>query len=279
MTRISLILTVLLAGLFGVGAWGSYRWHRQSTDAATRLECCAVANPLTYDPAVELAGLPDPVQRYFRYVLRPGQVMIRRARQVQTGEFNMGKGWTPLRASQTSIVRSPGFVWDARLAVVPRLLDAEVRDSYSNGNASMTAKVLGLVTMMDLPNGPELASGALQRHLAESVFFPTALLPSQGVVWTPIDADSARATLTDRDITVSLDFHFDNTTGEITGAYTKGRYKEKNGMYSLMPWETTCSQYEERGGMKIPIKADVAWIVEGQRMPYWRASITQIEYE
>lgn len=278
MTRVFLVLVVAFAVLFGVGAWGSLQWRKDSSAAAAKLECCAVANPMTYDPDQELTGLPDPVQRYFRNVLRPGQVMIRRARQVQEGEFAMNGGWSRMRASQVSVVRSPGFVWDARISMLAGLVDARVRDSYSSGNASMTAKVLGLVTMVDAPNGPELATAALQRHLGEAIWFPTALLPSQGVVWTALDSHSARATLTDNGVSVSLDFRF-NEAGEVTGTYTAARYKESGGKFVLESWVSTCSDYGERGGMKIPLRAEVAWVSHGNNEPYWRARITEIEYE
>lgn len=279
MTRVFLVLVVVFAALFGAGAWGSMQWQKDSTAAAAKLECCAVANPMTYNPDVELTGLPEPVQRYFRNVLRPGQVLIRRARQVQEGEFAMNGGWSRMRASQVSVANSPGFVWDARIAMAGGLMDARVRDSYASGNASMTAKVLGLVTLVDAPNGPELATGALQRHLGEAVWFPTALLPSQGVTWTAIDANTSRATITDRGVTASLNFRF-NAAGEVTGTFTEGRYKAiDGGKFVLEPWTSTCSDYAERGGMKIPLRAEVAWGAAERSVPYWRARITAIEYE
>jgi hypothetical protein len=276
----TIVLVVVLA-LLAAGATGSYRWQHETSTAIANLECCAVANPLTYDPLTELARLPAPVRRYFEKVLRPGQVMIRRAHHTQEGEFRRGgdKGaWARLSARQTSVVHSPGFVWDARIAVVPALLPVQVRDLYSGGKAEMSAKILGLVTMAHAEDAPELASAALQRHLGEAMWFPTALLPSQGVVWTELGTDSARATLTDKGVTASLEFRFAKS-GEIVGTYTDARFQEANGRFVAKPWEAVCSDWAERGGMLVPLRAEVAWIENGKRVPYWRARVVEIEFE
>jgi hypothetical protein len=49
------------------------------------------------------------------------------------------------------------------------------------------------------------------RYLAEAVWLPTALLPVNGVRWSPIDENRALATLQgDDDVSVSLEFRFEN---------------------------------------------------------------------
>ena len=72
----------------------------------------------------------------------------------------------------------------------------------------MRGAILGLVPVVNAADDPQLRAGALQRYLAESVWFPTALLPSEGLRWTPVDEAHARATLTDHGISVTLEFEF-----------------------------------------------------------------------
>jgi hypothetical protein len=129
-------------------------------------------------------GLPAPVARHFRNALKPGQPIIKRARVTWKGEFNMGEpgkdNWKPFTAVQDFVPSAPGFVWDARIAMAPGVT-ALVRDGFVDGAGSMLAKVMGLITVADSHDTPALAVGALQRYLGEAVWFPTALLPSQGV--------------------------------------------------------------------------------------------------
>ena len=68
----------------------------------------------------------------------------------------------------------------------------------------MHAALLGLVTLADIRGTSEVAQGELLRFLAEAAWYPTALLPSQGVRWEALDGISARATLTDGATMVAL---------------------------------------------------------------------------
>ena len=70
---------------------------------------------------------------------------------------------------------------------------------------------------------PELNQGALQRYLAEAVWYPTALFPSEHLSWTPIDERKALATLTSHGTSVSLEFHF-NREGEVAAIYAPQRW-------------------------------------------------------
>nr|WP_228546386.1 DUF6544 family protein [Halegenticoccus tardaugens] len=116
--------------------------------------------------------------------------------------------------------------------------------------------------------------GELVRYLAEAVWFPTALLPSQGVEWKPIDDRSARATLEHGDVTASLVFHFDDEH-RITRVTTE-RYRQEDDTYA--PWTGYFREYEEQHGILIPTEAEVEWNLPEGDLPYWRATIEEITY-
>jgi len=84
------------------------------------------------------------------------------------------------------------------------------------------AKVIGLFSVADLRGTPEAARGELMRFLAEAAWYPTALLPSQGVIWTAADRASAHATLHDGVTTVTLLFRF-NEAGLIESVFAADR--------------------------------------------------------
>ena len=77
-------------------------------------------------------------------------------------------------------------------------LNVLVHDAYIAGEEFLQADLLGLVTLADIRDTSEAAQGEQMRFLAEAAWYPTALLPSQGVRWEAIDDLSARATLTCR---------------------------------------------------------------------------------
>jgi hypothetical protein len=275
----AVLLAGAAAGALGAAPfYGARRWRAATTDALTRLGPRRTAR-VTYDPR-ELAGLPAPVARYFRTVLRPGCPMVTRADATWTGEFRTSDrvdGWRPFEATQAWTVRPAGFVWDATIRMAPGV-PVRVRDAFVDGHGSMRAAAWGLVTVVDAQPSRELDAGALQRHLGEAVWFPTALLPSQGVVWTPLTNATAHASLTVADITVGLDVHFD-TEGRIDELFTAARFREVNGRYVATPWRARVSGYHERGGLRVPHEGEVEWRLSTGPLPYWRGRLDSLVVE
>ena len=153
-----------------------------------------------------------------------------------------------------------------------------VRDAYAIGEGVLNAKLFGLLTVMEQPSTLELAHGELMRFFAEAVWYPTALLESQGVVWEAIDNTQASATLTDGTTTVRLVFQFD-AKGLISSVRSDGRYREVNGELVPIPWQGRCWDYELRNGMLVPLEGEVAWMLPEEPKPYWHGRITNLNYE
>jgi hypothetical protein len=178
-----LIVATLLVLVTGVMAYGAWRWHSSTHKLRAQLQGARLPiTPATYD-AREIADLPAPVQRYFRAVLQDGQPLVAVAQIRHAGQFNMGEThaqWREFTSSQMTITRRPGFDWDGRIGMGPGLR-VFVHDAYVAGEGILYAALLGLVTVADLRGTPEMAHGELMRFLAEAVWYPTALLHSQGV--------------------------------------------------------------------------------------------------
>jgi hypothetical protein len=123
---------------------------------------------------------------------------------------------------------------------------------------------------------PEMNSGSLHRYLAEAVWYPTALLPSPTLRWTEIDAIRALATLTNRGVTVSLEFRFAET-GEVTGIYTPERWGTFPGGYRRVPWEGHFRDYRNWDGVLVPTEGDVGWYVGKEWQAVWKGRITAFD--
>jgi hypothetical protein len=259
---------------------GTLSWSQATEQAIRRLDSvrqAGVASAPHYSTA-QLAGLPAPVVRYFGFALPSGVPLIRRARIHWIGEFLMqaGGAWSPFTADQVYVVRPPGYVWDASIRMAP-LVDVRVRDSYAQGVGRVHAKAASLYTVANDGETPEIATAALQRYLAECVFLPTALLPSAGVEWTPIDDSTARATLSDRGVTAIVQFHFaaDGAAARISAL----RYRTTSGTMVPTPWVGTVGNYHRVQGMMVPTSGEAEWELPEGRSPYWRGQLTTAAYE
>ncbi len=116
------------------------------------------------------------------------------------------------------------------------------------------------------------------RFFAEAAWYPPALLPSQGVRWETVDDRSVYATLTEGDISITMLFMFDEE-GLIDAVRAESRGRAVGGEVVPTPWRGRFWQYEERGGMKVPLNGEVAWLPPEGEKPYWRGHITEISYE
>lgn len=258
---------------------GTLLWNRSTARAVRQLGTGASDTWMVVPSREGLGGLPAPVARYFEFALTPGQPLLRSARIKQAGDFRAGgfdAPWSPFTAVQHFTAHPPGFVWDASIRMAP-LATVRVRDSYIEGVGSMKGKMASLIPVVDQSGGPGMAAGALHRYLAESAWFPTALLPGGSVAWEPVDDTTARATMTDGETSVWLDFRFGDR-GEIVSVFTPARLREMDGEYVPTPWGGSFREYQEVDGMMIPMAGEVEWILPEGRLSYWRGRIVSAEY-
>jgi hypothetical protein len=268
-------LIIVCLGLAAV--YGRYRWQLDTDQLRAKLtNGRRTMQPGIYD-SKELEGLPAPVQRFFRTVLKDRQAIVAAVKLSQQGQFNLNEledKWNPFIATQLVITQRLGFDWDARIQMAPGL-NAFVHDTYLLGKGSLHASLLGLFTVAKMSGAPENNQGELLRFFAEALWYPTALLPSQGVRWEAIDDNAARATVTDSAITVSAVFQF-NAEGTIATFRADARYRDK---LTAMPWSGRFWDYAVRNGMLIPLEGEVGWeYPEGTRL-YFKGRTTEINYE
>ncbi len=273
-------------GLVGVGVGltmrsNAVRWNRNTRQIVERLKNLVPDPDMKTVTFEDFNLLPEPVAKYLRLALKDRQPLIRSVRIKQVGELRgLGKSqdnWMSFKASQLCSAMRPGFMWDARIRASP-LIFLQVRDTYITGQGEGQVSVCSLVPLADEHGKQELTEGALMRYLAESVWFPTALLPSTRLAWTPIDTNKALATLTDDGTSVSLEFQF-NAAGEVTGVYASGRYRAVEGKYVLTPWGGQHRSYEERHGMWIPMEGEVEWHLPEGTVSVWKGKIADVKYD
>ena len=278
-TRVTLIAAdALVGGVVGAAVLGARAWDQATARMVARVAAAGRgAHPRTFRAGM-LAGVPAPVARYFEFALSPSQSLVRTARVEHSGEFraSLDAAWSPFRSVQHFSADPPGFVWDARIDMVP-VVDVRVRDSYVGGEAGMLGKVAALVPVVDQQRSPELAAGALHRYLAESAWLPTSLLPREGLVWEAVDDATARVMLTDSGVTVSLDVHF-AASGGIERVEAE-RYRDVDGEGVLTPFVGHFRDYVEVEGMRIPGQGEVEWILPEGRFSYWRGRVERVEYD
>jgi len=274
------IVLLLVALLVGAHLYGAYRWNDGTQELRARLDAArSQVRPQTVDFR-ELEGLPAPVRRYFRAVLEEGQPMVAGVRVQHIGTFNMGETadqWKPFTSDQKVVTQRPGFDWDGRVAVMPGV-PVRVHDAYIAAEGILHASLFGLFSLVDMRGTGDVAEGELMRFFAEAAWYPTALLPSQGVRWEAVDDRSAYATLTEGDISITMLFTF-NEQGLIETVRAEARGRTVGGEVVPTPWQGHFWNYEERGGMRVPLDGEVDWKLPEGAKPYWRGHTPGLSYK
>ena len=267
--RTALLLTAIAVAVpilsVAIGRLLAARRLRRDVDALFKI--APTGPPQIYHES-QLAGLPAPVQRYFRHVLREGQPYLRGLRLRHTGRFktDLAKDWVPIEGEQYITADPPGFIWQGSTR------QFVARDEYVAGRGGLTVRLLGAFPVVH-GTGPHFDQGELQRWLAESAWLPTSLLPSAHLHWTAQDDHAARLTLAHAGQTVSCLVRF-NERDEIEQSETQ-RYQTET---TRMPWVCRYGAYQERHGVRIPTSAEASWLVARQRLPYAQFMVQDLDY-
>ena len=216
----------------------------------------------------QIEKLPEPVQRYFKYVLKEGQPYISSVRLTHKGFFktDLKKDFIKISGEQYFSAQKPQFIWKGTTSMFT------ARDFFIDDKGGLMVTLLNTYTIVDA-KGTNFDEGELQRWMAESLWFPTNFLPSEYVNWVAIDANTAKLLFHYK--TISFDFivRF-NAIGEIVEIegerFMTAEKKEK--------WICKAANYQELNGVKIPIYDQAIWRLKDGDQVYAKFEIQKIEY-
>jgi hypothetical protein len=126
-----------------------------------------------------LAGLDEPVRRYFSHAISDGAALTNGVRMAMSGHIKVGL-WLPFTAEQTVDGRS--FAWRARVGCGPLTL-LRVTDRYAGAAGSTEGRLLGRVTLFHAEDVNTARSAATRAAIESVVFAPSSVLPGRGVTW------------------------------------------------------------------------------------------------
>lgn len=222
--------------------------------------------------AVDLEGFPTVVKKWLTSVGVIGQERIQFIEFSQRGEMKLDPNkeeWINAKAKQYVRINEPAFLWHVDLPMIP-LVDTKGRDFFINGEASMQVYIGSLIPVVNIKNNEKTDESSLSRFLLELPLYPTAAL-EEYISWEGIDDLSARAILSYEGMTVEAVFYF-NEKGMLEKIEAL-RYKENGEKAKRMPCIGEIKAYETFNGMKIPIKIDITWLLNGEEYTWYKLEI------
>ncbi|MDA0163265.1 hypothetical protein OM076_23525 [Solirubrobacter ginsenosidimutans] len=219
-----------------------------------------------------LAGLDEPVRRYFTHAIREGAPLSNGVSMTMRGRIKVGV-WLPFTAEQTVDGRS--FTWRARVGR-GRLTPLEVTDRYADAVGRTEGRLLGRVTLFRSADVDTARSAATRAAIESVVFAPPSVLPHRGVAWRAETEHTlvARFDLAPEHPEVRLRID-DHGALRTVSALRWGNAGEKTFQY--LPFGGEVDAERRFGDLVLPSRASVGWWFDTPRYaPFFKAHITDV---
>lgn len=250
----------------------------------TRSEFSHHANSLAADTAADndvfkeqdIAGLPLPVQKYFRYCGYIGTPKMSSMKASFTDvDFVLDKNkQVKIDYTQYNFVDRPNRIAyiDSSMYGIP----FEGLDAYIDGHGSMKGVLAKSITLFD-QTGPAMDKASLVTFLSECLLVPNAALQGY-IIWEAVDNLHAKATISYYGITASGMFTF-NENGEALAFTTDDREAvTTDGRSEKVRWSAILQDYKENGGIRKPTVLQAIWHYDDGDQIYFNSRDAVIEH-
>jgi hypothetical protein len=274
---------MLLAAAYGYASQGprSFRAEYQRRMDAALSESAGAARPGEVVTEADLARLPAPVAEYVRRSGAVGAERVVNSRGTFRGRIRSGPGapWMTLVGEQFNTYGArPRRLF--RLDAVRFGLPADVLHVFEDGGASMRAKVLSVVPVLDAA-GPDMDRGETVTVFNDLCLLAPAALVDAPVLWQLVDERHVRGTFTCGSQTVSAVLVFDDD-GDLVDFISDDRLRASadGRTFTRQRWSTPVQAYAVFGRRRAMAHGEARWHApepEGE-FAYFEYSLDHITY-
>lgn len=191
----------------------------------------------------------------------------------QDGEMKLSltsDSWHSFTARQTMAVTSCAFSWHARFWPFGCL---SVTDALQAGRGQLDVTALGVIPLVRSRASVALTKGEMQRYLAELPFAPDAMLHNRALGWRVVNANQIAVSCGPAAMQTEVIFAL-NADGRVASATAHDRPRSVKAPHLPTPWRGEFSDYRLQHGRWIPFAGQVAWVINGVEVPYWRGVLS-----
>ena len=186
----------------------------------------------------------------------------------QSGQMWLTPGAKPVpfTAGQTARVAAPGFLWRARVGATV------VADYLTSGTSGLEAKLYGFWSVARMVGGAEARRGESLRYLSELAWNPDAILVNRALEWTVLGPRILKVATGQGEERSEITFDLDSS-GLISSASARARPYLDKGRTSSRPWRGRFWDYQSMGGRLLPVRGEVAWMLDAGEFLYWQGQL------
>ena len=274
------VLWVLVLGvLLILGAFVALRMFDEHADRAewARLRSSTEATAVkTFDPSM-VAGLPDPVRRWFEFAILPGAPLLSVATINMGGEFSLGTKDLPkyqaMKARQ--ILASPhGFVWQLNL---PGGI------SGSDSGLWTRFRILGWIPVARMGGDGDHRRAAFGRMVAEAIFWtPAAMLPmlsAGNISWEAVSDSVARVTVSHEGLSQSVELTIGPDGQPSAVSFMRWSNANPEKVWQLQPFGGALQDFRSVQGFRVPFDVEAGnFFGTPAYFPFYKAKLESISF-
>lgn len=193
-----------------------------------------------------------------------------------SGEIGLGgredPKYMPMRGQQ--IIAPPrGLIW--KLDAGSSLIRIAGSDGFDGAWSWTRFWLLSAIPVVRAGNGRDHLRSAFGRVVAEVAFFaPAALMPNSDVAWEAVSSDTARATVTYRGMTQSVDVSVDEDGRPHTVVVPRWGNANPDKTYRIQPFGGTLSDFRQFDGYTLPTRIEGGNLIgTAEYFPFYRARV------
>jgi hypothetical protein len=233
--------------------------------------------PKTMLTEADIKDLPEPVQKYIRYVGCINKPIVHNFRIDFSGKIRSHekKDWMYLTSEQYNFLKTPTrlFYLDATMKGLP----VAGFHCFKNGTAYMDIRLLSMFKVEYQSGGVMDTSETVTFFNDLCVMAPATLIDTR-IEWLEVVGNKVKASFTNKGITISAWLHF-NEKGELVNFDSEDRSAlGANGETMKLKWSTPLRDYKDINGYKLASYAEAIYTYPDGDFTYATFELKDIGY-
>lgn len=226
----------------------------------------------------DIAGLPDPVQRYLRATGVVGRPRVQNYHLRFSGRIRSAPdaAWMPFVAEQQSFADEPTrlFFMRARMSGLPVFVFHRLTD----GHATMRVRIAGAIPIVDA-SGDEMDRSETVTLFNDMCLLAPGTLLDRNIVWEPVDRRTVRARFTNETQTITAKLLF-NDDGLLTDFVSDDRSRSSpdGKIFTRLRFSTPVRDYRDFGGVRLAAHGEARWSLPEGEFTYGEFELVSVSY-
>jgi hypothetical protein len=221
----------------------------------------------------DIQSLPQPIQKYLRYVGVLNKPKVKNVRIVFNGEMrDKGKDWFRFRSVQYNFFDDPARLFFMRAKMFGVTVPGY--HNYHAATASMDIRLFGLLPIAQV-KGSEMNRTETVTVFNDMCIMAPATLIDEHIEWETIDEKSAKAKFTNGAIKISAILYF-NELGQLINFISDDRYAVSD--MNQYRFSTPMKDYKLLNGIHVPSYGEAVWHYPEGEFVYGKFHLESIQY-